>query len=1031
MKKIYSLIFALGMTVLRALAADAIDPTISPTFFTATTTITVTYNVSGTVLENLTSAYAWVWIPGKNINAKYNINPASSNASTNSVKFTKSVIDGETFFTLTFKPSDLFDASITTETAFGILLKGNDWTDGQTTDYLAYFWNGAYDLRLLSPANDPIFVDQGEQVEIKAEAPVASTFELYIDDVLTQTVSGTNLFTYTHTVANTSGGSEVEIRSNAAQDEKVVRFRYLISASGPNIPRPAGIIDGINYDPADPTRVTLSVWAPNNTSAYAYGDFTGWEILPEYLMNKDGEHFWIEIDGLTPGQEYGFQYLIDEFIKIADPYADKILSTDDQYIPTSTYPSLKPYPAGALTNAWYFNRVAVFQTNQTPFNWTIADFSPPKTEDLVVYELLVRDFFGDGERNYQNLIDTISYFKRLGVNAIELMPIMEFSGNDSWGYNPNFMFAPDKYYGTKDKLKEFIDVCHQNGIAVILDIAMNHQDIPNPYLLMDFNYSTFKPNPTNPWFNVTATHPFSVFYDMNHESLHTKKYLDTINYYWLNEYKVDGFRFDLSKGFTQTNHPNDVNAWSAKDDSRIAILKRMSDEIRAHTPDAILILEHLADNAEEKILAEYGFLMWGVMNYAYSQLSMGYSSGSNISGTSHLQRGWTQPNLIAYMESHDEERMMYRNLNFGNANATYSVKNINTALERVKAASIFYYAIPGPKMLWQFGELGYDISIEENGRTGIKPLKWSYYNDVWRMKLFNTASAMIKMKQEYDVFETDDVTLTNTESLLKQLTLKNNPYNPTPASAVDMNVHIIGNFDIIVKTITATFPHAGNWFHYFSDGELLNISTSTVTIELQPGEVRLYTDVQLQSPQMELIQYVTPIAPELTSVSENASKVALTWVDNSLIETGYDIYRRKGGEPFVLVGQASSGSVSYNDSKTLEPLTDYDYFVAAKNLVSFSTSDTLSITTSQNIVGLENNLRKAIELHPNPVEDLLRIASQVRIVNLRLYSTQGILQNIRRNGSENIWDVKRLSSGIYIANIETPDGSIKVKVIKK
>ena len=89
---------------------------------------------------------------------------------------------------------------------------------------------------------------------------------------------------------------------------------------------------------------------------------------------------------------------------------------------------------------------------------------------MIVYEVLLRDF--DANRNYQDIINRISYFKSLNINAIELMPVMEYEGNESWGYNTAFHMALDKYYGTEDKFKEFIDVCHQNGIAVILDIAL-------------------------------------------------------------------------------------------------------------------------------------------------------------------------------------------------------------------------------------------------------------------------------------------------------------------------------------------------------------------------------------------------------------------------------------------------------------------------------------------------------------------------------------------------------------------------------
>src|SRR5690606_1408117 len=194
---------------------------------------------------------------------------------------------------------------------------------------------------------------------------------------------------------------------------------------------------------------------------------------------------------------------------------------DDQYIAASVYPNLKPFPQQALSSSWYFNRVAVLQTGQQPYQWQSSDYEMPAKENLVIYEVLIRDFFGSNGRTYKNLADTLSYLKRLGVNAIELMPIMEFNGNESWGYNPAFMFAPDKYYGPKNELKAFIDKCHSEGIAVILDIAMNHQDMPNAYVMMDFDFGAGRPNPSNKWFNPEARHPFNVFFDMNHESPYT------------------------------------------------------------------------------------------------------------------------------------------------------------------------------------------------------------------------------------------------------------------------------------------------------------------------------------------------------------------------------------------------------------------------------------------------------------------------------------------------------------------------------
>src|SRR5688572_394769 len=149
------------------------------------------------------------------------------------------------------------------------------------------------------------------------------------------------------------------------------------------------------------------------------------------------------------------------------------------------------------------------------------------------------------------LIDMLFYFKKLGINAIELMFVMEFNGNESWGYNFTFMFALDKYYGTKNKFKEFIDKCYQIGIVVIFDIVMNYQDVFNMFVIFDFDFINFKLIVYNLMFNVIVIYLFSVFFDLNYDSSYMKNYLDIVNYYWLKEYKIDGYQFDLSKGFTQ------------------------------------------------------------------------------------------------------------------------------------------------------------------------------------------------------------------------------------------------------------------------------------------------------------------------------------------------------------------------------------------------------------------------------------------------------------------------------------------------
>lgn len=874
MKKLYLFVLFYFIWV-NCLAKESISPVIAPTLFRYNDAITVTYDVTGTSLAGLSAAYLWVWIPDKNIDAKFNVNPATDDPTkSNNAKLTKSVSGGNTFFTITFMPSAFFSSDISTTEQLGMLLKGNDWSDGQTTDYITDFWDGSFQVKLTSPVQQPLFATSGTQINIQAETPVAGNYVLYVNDVQTDEQDNISLYSYTHTISETSGSTTVKLVVTAGVNSAETSFQYIVSVNSPSVSRPAGIIAGINYDPNDNTKVTLCLLAPGKNSVYVRGDFSDWDVTPGNLMNKDGEHFWIGIDGLTPGTEYGFQYLVNESVFMADPYADKILDTDDQYIPATTFPNLKSYPAKAVSNLWYFNRVAVFQTGQQPYAWQVADFQKPAKENLVIYELLVRDFVGADARSYQTLTDTISYLKRLGVNAVELMPIMEFNGNDSWGYNPTFMFAPDKSYGTKNKLKAFIDKCHQQGIAVIFDIAMNHHDAPNPYVLMDFDFTSFNPTANNKWFNVAATHPYNVFFDMNHESPYTKAYLDTVNYYWLREFHIDGYRFDLSKGFTQTNNPNDVDAWSAYDASRVAILKRMSDKIWAQFPTAYVILEHFADNTEEKELAEYrsdegmGMMTWGNLNNAFSQNTMGFGTDADISSIYYGNRDWAASRLVGYMESHDEERMMYRNITYGNFSGSYTVKDLKTALNRMKAANTLFYAVPGPKMLWQFGELGYDLSINRcadgtlgDCRTTGKPTKWEYLDDTERHSLFTHVSDLIRLRKTYTVFTSGDATLSTGNTLLKQITLKNNPYTTTPDTPEQMNVQVATNFDVTNQTFLVNFPHTGTWYDYYAYGKEVAVSSTPMSLSLAPGEFRLYTDVKIDNP----VAVITAVDTEISS----------------------------------------------------------------------------------------------------------------------------------------------------------------------
>ncbi len=676
-------------------------------------------------------------------------------------------------------------------------------------------------------------------------------------------------------------GSKLVVQVTDSEGGTAADSVGIIPPSVVDMQRPDGLEDGITYGP-DPTKATLSLFAPYKNYVHVLGDFNNWTVDEDYLMlrdslSADSMWFWMELDNLTPGVEYAFQYQIDGQIRVADPYSEKILDQSNDGFLGDVYPGLKPYPAGKTSHP-----VTVLQTNKPAYNWSITDFDRPHQKDLVIYELLLRDFIED--HSFDTLVDTLDYLETLGVNAIELMPVSEFDGNLSWGYNPAFHMALDKYYGPGDTFKAFVDACHARGIAVILDVVYNHATGSSPLIRM-YNDSpvgdpSALPTAASPYANRTAKHPFNVFNDLDHESSATRYWLDRVNKYWLTEYKIDGYRFDLSKGFTQRNSGSDVGLWGQYDATRVANIKRMANEIWSIDSTAYLIMEHFGSATEEQELAEYrtgegfaGMMFWDKATTRYNEATMGYNSGSNSDFSVHYykNRGWQDPNLVTYMESHDEQWLMYKNVAFGacsnfpaggngcdSSPGEYSTRDFPTAFDRMKMAGAFFFTLPGPKMIWQFGELGYGYGPDGReclegtgfscpagtpGRTGAKPIRWEYREDPLRFKLYQVWSSLINLRREHEVFTSTDTQVTfATAGNVKRLKLEH----------ADMSVVVIGNFGVSDQSAAPEFPAEGMWYNFFV-GDSISVTGTGEQMVFAPGEFHLYTNSKVSNPPPGLI----------------------------------------------------------------------------------------------------------------------------------------------------------------------------------
>ena len=696
---------------------------------------------------------------------------------------------------------------------------------------------------------------------------------------------------------------------------------------------PSGVEHGINYN--SDGSVTFVLYDKDKSGkpheyCYIVGDWNAWERVSDGAMKYDEAAgcWWITLGGFDADVEYRFQYRLGREsaadVFVSDPYTEIVYDQwNDQYIDWAP-----AFPEGAR------DLISAFQINRPEYIWKTTDFKVEDKNDLVIYEMHFRDF--TKTQDIAGAMEELDYIENLGVNAVQLMPIQEFDNNNSWGYNPNHWFALDKYYGTPEEYKEFIDECHSRGIAVIIDVVYNHATGAHPWAKMWWGGSATASN--NPFFNVSPTHPYNVYHDMNHENALVKEHVKRSLEYLLTEYNVDGFRFDLTKGFTQkdTGGDNgDVTAWGRYDQSRVDILKGYADHIWSVNENAVVIFEHLAEDDEEKVLAEYGIQLWRNVNEEY-HASVSGSRGDFSRMYSDAPFG----GFVGYMESHDEERLCYgsetevsditwgliglgnkwgdnddvimeedgfffvaKNLtikagdrfkirkagvwdnayNYGAEKDKYnltagleyeltcggSAKDMYVAeagtydiyfcpyletvwlmnsgarpedpeieipesedphileMRRAGASAAFFLTVPGPKMIWQFGEIGYDYSINYNDRTGEKPVVTDdYMADPERKNLYDTYASLIKFRRENQRFFDSDAKFEwNPDKRIKTMT----------CTVDGKTFYLVGNFARV--NVTADIPE-GEWKDYMND----NASVASGKVKLMRGEFKLLTN---------------------------------------------------------------------------------------------------------------------------------------------------------------------------------------------
>ena len=415
----------------------------------------------------------------------------------------------------------------------------------------------------------------------------------------------------------------------------------------------SGAIDRGNGD------VFFALWAPWKKSVHLVGDFNGWDPEADPLAVDESGLWWIE-KKLDQGV-HAYQFVIDGETYICDPYARDL-----------RWEGAGPQPHGLV------------EVGPQPYEWHDDGFGIKPLNQLVIYELHVGDFSPEG--TFEGVIKRLDYLADLGVDAIELMPVQEFPGDRSWGYNPAFFFAVESAYGTPEQFKQLVDAAHQKGIGVILDMVFAHTAGDAPLtMLYPMEESPFFSGDTNPW----------GFPSLDHRDDAVKRLIKDIQDYWLTEFHIDGFRYDYVEGISYDGvNGTSFMAWSAKQCK----------------PHAYLIAEAIvADPAAVVRDTECDASWhWPFIKVVRAQLIEGEYQGQRYGDLDAVARvisfagdGYqdnAQP--VNYLESHDEERLIK------------DIHDCNQAIDPAGATrksmlgAVILFAAQGVPMLYHGQEFG-------------------------------------------------------------------------------------------------------------------------------------------------------------------------------------------------------------------------------------------------------------------------------------------------------------------------------------
>jgi len=510
-------------------------------------------------------------------------------------------------------------------------------------------------------------------------------------------------------------------------------------------------------------RVTFALYAPSKKSVHLIGNFNGWNHQSDPMTDM-GYGFWV-IEKYLPKGVYFYQFLIDQEVVICDPYAQAVQFSNENDQP-----------------------LAVIETDYISYEWKHDGWQRPMFRDLIIYEMHIPDFSPEG--NFQGVIDRLDYLKELGVNAIELMPVYQSLPSDYWGYTPMFFFAPRSNYGSAHDFRRLVDQAHGHGIAVIIDMVLSHTSQEHPFNKM-------YPYPQNPWYGRTLGGEENLFglpsFDYAKDA--ANGFARDIQIYWLNEFHVDGFRYDYLPAIGQ------------KGTKGLPYLTKTAREVR---PEAYLIGEYLPERPD--IVNKIG--VNGVWHGRFPiamrvQLSQSEECGfkwtdfeKNMRVLNHNNQDYNHDTfMINYLENHDEMRFINR----------LRDKKVPEDLlcNHLKLAATILLTSSGEPMLYQGQEWAEDTPLK---KVQPNPIHWEKRETEQGRNLCEHYKKMIWLRRAYGCLRTEGLTYDTIDNDRKVVA-----YHRKHGGQIAL---IVANFSTDRQTLEIPFPNNGKWYEFFSDKDI-------------------------------------------------------------------------------------------------------------------------------------------------------------------------------------------------------------------